>query len=708
MKDNWTKLAICALACISLIGCKKQPEIDKTNPFLSEYNTPFNVPPFDKIMAKHYMPAFEKGMADGREELNKIINNKSTPTFKNTIDPLDNMGDLLNKVSTVFFGITSANTNDTLQKIEIEVSPKLSEYRDEIYLNPLLFKRIKSIYENKAKFSLDDEQKYLLENLYKNFVRNGALLSVTEQDTLKKLNQEISVLSVAFSQNVLAETNKFKLVIDKEDDLKGLPEGVIDGAAEMANESGFAGKWLFTTQKPSMLPFLTYDANPNLRKLLYNAYLTRGNHNDEYDNKKMLADIVQLRTARAKLLGYKSHAALNLEDRMAKNPENVFNLLNQLWTPALRVAGEELNEMQKIASSEGAKFKIEPSDWWYYAEKLRKEKYNLDDNELRPYFTLDNVREGAFTVATKLYGITFTPINNIPVPHPDARAFEVKEANGSPLGVLYMDFYTRASKSQGAWCGGYLDHRWSDGKEIHPVVSVVFNFSNPSGNIPSLLSLDDVQTVFHEFGHALQGLFSINKYGTTYSAMDIVELPSQIMEHWATEPDVLKMYAKNYLNGEVMPDVLIDKIQKSRYFNTGFDNVELLAASMLDMAYYTLEAPVTVDVEKFEKDYINKIGLIKEIEPRYKSTYFLHIVGGYDAGYYCYTWAAVLDNDAFEAFKENGIFNKKTAESFRKNVLAPMGITDARQSFINFRGRDAIIEPLLKNRGLTPAPEIKN
>jgi peptidyl-dipeptidase Dcp len=356
--------------------------------------------------------------------------------------------------------------------------------------------------------------------------------------------------------------------------------------------------------------------------------------------------------------------------------------------------------MQRIARKEGAKFSIEPSDWWYYAEKLRKEKYNLDDNELRPYFKLDNVREGAFNVANKLYGITFSPISDIPLPHPDARAWEVKEADGSPLGVLYMDFFTRSSKSQGAWCGGYRDHKWLDGKEIHPVVTIVCNFTNPSGDTPSLLSLDDVRTLFHEFGHGLQGLFSINKYATTNPPMDMIELPSQIMEHWAEEPQVLRMYAKHYQTGEVMPDALIDKIQKSQFFNTGFDNVEIIAASMLDMDYYTLEAPVNIDIEKFEKDCMNKIGLIKEIEPRYRSTYFLHIVGGYDAGYYCYTWAAVLDNDAFEAFREKGIFDKTTAESFRKNILAPMGILDAKQSFINFRGRDAIIQPLLKNRGL--------
>lgn len=700
MMKNCTKLLISVLVCLSLISCKEQPVADKSNPFFTAYNTTFDVPPFEKIMAKHYMPAFEKGMTAGREDLKLILENNNEATFQNTIDPLDKMGELLTKVSYVFFGITSANTNDSLQKIEVEISPKLSEYRDEIFLNPDLFKRVKFIFESQAKFKMDDEQKFLLENLYRNFVRNGALLSATEQDTLKELNQKISVLSVNFSQNVLSETNKFKLIIDKEADLKGLPNSLIAGAAETAKVAGSDGKWIFTIQKPSMLPFLTYSDNRQLRKQLYDAYLTRGNHNDQYDNKKVLADIVRLRAKRAKLLGYKSHADLNLENRMAKTPQNVFTLLNQLWTPALKVAGEELSEMQKIASREGAKFKIEPFDWWYYAEKLRKEKYNLDDNELRPYFKLDNVREGAFTVANKLYGISFTPIDGIPIPHPDCKAFEVKEANGNPLGVLYMDFFTRASKGPGAWCGGYRDHKWVDGKEIQPVVTLVCNFTNPSGDTPSLLSLDDVQTLFHEFGHALQGLFASNKYIMTNPAMDIIELPSQIMEHWAVEPEVLKLYAKEYRTGEVIPDALIEKIQKSRYFNTGFDNVELLAASMLDMAYYTLEAPVNIDVEKFEQDYLKKTGLIKEIEPRYKSTYFLHIVGGYDAGYYCYTWAAVLDNDAFEAFKEKGIFNKETAESFRRNILAPMGITDAKQSFINFRGRDAKIEPLLKNRGL--------
>jgi peptidyl-dipeptidase Dcp len=703
MKNFCKMFLACGFLSIAVAGCKNKPVVvtDKTNPFFSEYNTPFNVPPFEKIMAKHYMPAFTKGMADGRKEIKNLSESNSTPTFRNTIEALDKSGDILNKVSFVFFSLASANTNDSLQKIEVEISPLLSAYRDEILLDSSLFKRIKYLYDKKGELSLDPEQEFLLENLYKNFVRNGALLKGADKDTLKKLNERLSVLSVKFSQNVLAETNKFRLVIDNQADLKGMPQNVINGASELAKKDSLEGKWVFTTQKPSMLPFLTYDENRVLRKKLYDAYLTRGDHGDNLDNKKVLADLVALRAERARLLGFKSHADLNLDNRMAKTPANVYSLLDQLWTPALKVAGKELNEMQKIADSEGAKYKIEPADWWYFAEKLRKGKYDLDDNELRPYFKLDNVREGAFAVATRLYGITFTPIAGIPLPHPDAKAFEVKEADGKHLGVLYMDFFTRPSKVQGAWCGEYRDHKWLNGKEINPVVTIVCNFNNPSNDTPSLLSLDDVQTIFHEFGHGLQALFSINKYSTTNTAQDIVELPSQIMEHWATEPEVLKMYAKNYKTGEIIPDPLIAKIQNSSFFNTGFDNVELLAASLLDMDYHTLEAPVNIDIKQFEKDHLQKRGLIKEIEPRYRSTYFLHIASdGYDAGYYCYTWAAVLDNDAFEAFREKGIFDKATAESFRKNILAPMGITDAEQSFIKFRGRKPEIEPLLKNRGL--------
>lgn len=692
-------IVIMILASVAAVSCNTAKK-DQGNPFFAEWQTPFGVPPFDLIENDHYMPAIDSGIAAARTEIDAIVSSSEPATFANTIVPYDRGGQLLNKVAYVFYSQTSANTNDTLEQLQMEVAPKISAFSDEMLLNAGLFARVKAVYENREAEQLDAEELFLLENLYKSFVRNGALLDSADQETLKKLNQEISVLTVKFSQNVLGETNDFKLVIDNEADLAGLPDGVIANAAEMAKAEGMEGKWVFTTQKPSMIPFLQYADNRELRKKLYDAYLNRGNNGNERDNNKILADLVRLRAERAKLLGYDTHADLVLETRMAKTPDNVLNLLTDLLGRALPVAKREREEMQQIIDDEGGNFRLAAHDWWYYAEKLRKAKYDLDETELRPYFTLDNARDGAFAVANKLYGITFTRISDIPLPHPDAQAFEVKEADGSHVGVLYMDFFPRESKRQGAWCGGYREHRVIDGKEITPVVTIVGNFTPPAEGKPALLSMDDVLTLFHEFGHGLQALFSENRYGSTTVAWDIVELPSQIMEHWATQPEVLSMYAKHYETGEVIPQELIDKIRNSSYFNTGFDNVEIMAASLLDMAYYSLEAPAVVDVQKFEKEAMQKIGLIPEIEPRYRSTYFLHIIDGYDAGYYVYTWAAVLDHDAFEAFKENGIFDQATATSFRKNVLAPMGTMDAEEMYLNFRGREPDIEPLLRNRGL--------
>jgi peptidyl-dipeptidase Dcp len=658
-------------------------------------------------MAKHYMPAFLKGMADGRIEIENIANSKDKPTFQNTVETFDKAGKLLTDVSAVFFSQSTANTNDSLQKVEVDVSPLLSAYRDEILLNSAFFKRIKSVYDNSAEFKLTAEQQFLLENLYKSFVRNGANLNKQDQDTLKQLNKQLSVLTVKFSQNVLAETNSFKMFVNKED-LKGLPESVIATAAETAKEAGQEGKWAFTTQRPSMFPFLQYSSNRNLREQLYHAYTNRGNNGNEFDNNKVLAEIVKLRAQRAKLLGYKTHSDFVLEPNMAKVPENVFALLNNLWEKAIPVAKSEVADMQKIITSEGGKFKLEPSDWWYYAEKVRKAKYDLDDTELRPYFKLENVREGLFTVANKLYGITLTPIESIPRPHPDAQAYEVKDADGSHLGVLYMDFFPRASKQQGAWCGNYRSYHMVNNKGVTPIVTVVYNFTRPSGDTPALLSVEEASTMYHEFGHALDALFNKSTYNETNVAVDFVELPSQFMEHWSIEPEVLKMYAKNYKTNEPIPAKLIEKIKKSAYFNQGFSTVEYLAASLLDMKFHTLTAPVNIDVQSFEKDYFIQIGLIPEIISRYRSTYFLHIAGGYDSGYYSYIWAAVLDNDAFEAFKEKGIFDKTIAAAYRKNILEKDGTMDAMQMFVNFRGRKPIIEPLLKNRGLMQNVSTKN
>ena len=707
MKNLHKILLITGLFSTALTGCKDQSGIDKSNPFFTEYNTPFDVPPFEKISAKHYIPAFEKGMADGRKDIEKLVKNTKKPTFKNTIKAFDDSGILLSKVSAVFFSQSTANTSDSLQKIEIEISPVLSGYHDEILLNAELFKRIKSVYDNRAEFKLNPEQQFLLENLYKEFVRNGANLNKMGQDTLKILNRKLSVLTVKFSQNVLAETNNYIMYVNKED-LRGLTEPLIATAAEKAKESGQDGKWAFTTQRPSIFPFLQYSENRKLRKQIFNAYTNRGNNGNESDNNKILAEIVKLRAERAKLLGYKTHSDFVLEPRMAKVPENVFNLLNNLWEKAIPVAKSEVAEMQKIIDREGGKFKLEASDWWYYAEKLRKEKYDLNDSELRPYFKLENVRDGVFTVANKLFGITFKPLPGLPCPHPDAQPFEVKDADGSHLGVLYMDFYPRESKQQGAWCGSYRSFHIVNNKGVTPVVTVVFNFTRPSGDLPALLSVEEASTLYHEFGHALDALFNKSTYNQTNIAWDFVELPSQLMEHWATEPEVLNIYARHYMTNDPIPADLVKKIRKSGYFNQGFETVEYLAASLLDMKYHTLEAPVNIDVQTFEKEYFNKIGLIPEIISRYRSTYFLHIAGGYDSGYYSYIWAAVLDNDAFEAFKEKGIFDQSTATSYRKNILEKNGTMDAMQMFVNFRGREPVIGPLLKDRGLLQEIEGKN
>lgn len=669
------------------------------NPLLAGFATPFGVPPFDLIKSHHYMPAFKQGMADNLKEVDAIVNNREKPTFSNTIVALDESGESLSNVSRIFFGLAEANTNDSLQKIQMEVSPLLSAHSDAINLNPKLFERIKSVYENQAQFNLKPDEIYVLENMYKGMVRNGSNLNPEKKEQLKKLNEELSLLTVQFDQNVLAETNGFQLVIDKKEDLAGLPESVISAAAEAAKAAGVEGKWVFGTTRPSMTPFLQYADNRDLRKKLYDGYLSRGNNGNVKDNNAVMARIVSLRTQRALLLGYPSHSHVILEPRMARNPENVLALLDKIWAAAIPAAVRDREEMQKIIEKEGGKFKLEASDWWYYAEKLRKARYDLDEKEMRPYFKVENVRDGAFDVANKLYGITFTEIQDIPKPHAEAMAYEVKEADGSHIGVLYMDLFPRPGKKQGAWCGGYRNHWVKRGTEITPVVSMVGNFTRPTGDLPALISLDEALTHFHEFGHALEGLFAENRLNSTFIAWDFVELPSQIMEHWATEPEVLKSYARHYQTNEPIPDALIEKMEKSSYFNQGFVSTEFVAACYLDIAFHSRTDTALLNIGKFEKDFLGGKGLIPEIQPRYRSTYFTHITGGYDSGYYSYEWSAVLDNDAFEAFKEKGLFDKATAASLRNNILAKDGTMDPMQMFVNFRGRQPDITPLMRNRG---------
>ena len=670
------------------------------NPFFAEYDTPYKVPPFDIIKPEHFVPAYEKGMEQQKAEIEQLVSNTEAPTFDNTIAALDRSGKLLSDVSRVFGGLSGANTNDEIKAIQKQMAPRLSAHRDEINLNKNLFERIKAVYEQREEKDYTDEQMYLLENLYKRYVRNGAELNDEDQAKLKEINQRMSKLGVQFGQNVLAETNEFKLVIENEEDLAGLPESSITGGAEAAIEAGLEGKWVFTTHKPSMIPFLQYSEKRDLREKIYRAYTKRGDNDNEYDNKQIISDIIKLRIERANLLGYKTYADYRLETRMSGNSENVYGLLSRLWDASLPVAKKERQEMQAIIDREGGGFKLASWDWWYYAEKLRKEKYQLDDTELRPYFVLNNVRDGAFWVANQLYGLTFEELEGMPLPHPDAQVFEVKEADGSHCGVLYMDFHPRTSKRGGAWCGTYRSQSRKYGKEIDPVVNLVCNFSKPIGDNPAMITLEEVETLFHEFGHGLDNLLSNVTYGTTFRSSDFSELPSQIMEHWAVHPTVIKHYAKHYQTGETIPDDLVDKIVKSGYFNMGFITVEYLAASLLDMKYHTLSEPQDLDINQFEKDYFEGIGLIPEIVSRYRSTYFNHIIGGYAAGYYSYIWSEVLDCDAFEAFKETSLFDQETANSFRINILAKNGTADYKTMYLNFRGREPKIEPLLKNRGL--------
>lgn len=674
------------------------------NPFLTKYTTPFEVPPFDQIKLEHYKAAFLKGMDAQAKEVNAIVNLKTTPDFENTIAALDQSGKLLTKVSAVFYGQNSANTSDEMQDLSRDLSPLLSKHEDDIKLNAKLFKRVKAVYDSRAKLKLNKEQAKLLEETYKDFVRGGANLSVENQTKLRELNSELSLLELTFGQNMLKETNSFKLVIDNKEDLSGLPESLIASASDAAKAAKLEGKWLFTLHNPSVMPFLQYSDKRDLREKIYKGYINRGNNGNDADNKEVVKKLVTLRLEKAKLMGYKDYAAFVLENRMAKDENKVYALLDEVWKPALAKAQDELADINAEIKKEGGNFEPEGWDWRYYFEKAKIAKFNLDENEVRPYLELNNVREGAFYVANKLYGITFTQIKGIPVPHEEATAFECKDKDGTHLGVLYMDFFPRESKRGGAWCGGYRSQTYKNGKRVAPVVTVVCNFSKPSGDKPALLNADEAETLFHEFGHALHSLFRDVHYdGVASVPRDFVELPSQVMEHWVFEPEVLKVYAKHYLTGEVIPASLIDKLEKSGKYGQGFATVEYLAASMLDMDYHVLkEIPANLDVSKFEADAMNKRGLLKQIPPRYRSTYFNHTMGGgYTAGYYSYIWAEVLDADAFEAFKETGnIFNPEVSSKFRKHVLTPGAIDEAMDMYKTFRGKEPGTTPLLKNRGL--------
>ncbi|HLV30658.1 MAG TPA: M3 family metallopeptidase, partial [Chitinispirillaceae bacterium] len=699
MSKKIRNLLLTVVFATGLIACQNQSnvsELDMNNPFFKEWNTPYGVPPFDEIKEEHYVPAIQEGIKKHEEEVKAIVENQEAPTFENTIVAYDKSGELLSKVTGVFYPLNSANTNDNMQELAREISPLMTKHGDNISMNPELFSRIKSVYDRRNELNLDKEQLRVTEKYYQDFVRSGANLSAEDQQKLRGWNEELSKLQLQFGENLLAETNRnFKLVVDNKEDLAGLPEDVIARAADDAKAVGEDGKWVFTLAKPSMIPFLQYAENRDLREKLYRGYFMRGDNDNEYDNKEIIKQIVKLRDQKAKLLGYDNHAEYVIDINMAKTPEAVYEFLMKLWEPALEMAKHDVKEMQQIIDKEGGNFELASWDWWYYSEKLRKQKFDLDEAEIKPYFSLDNAKKGLFYVVENLYGLKMER-RDWPTYHEEAEVYEVLEADGSPLGVMYMDFHPRDGKRVGAWSTGFRSATYRDGERIPRIGSIVMNFTRPSGNTPALLSFDEVSTLFHEFGHALHGLFSDGPYDRTAGSVprDFVELPSQVMEHWAAEPEVLKVYATHYQTGDPIPDQLIDKLQKSGTFNQGFETGEFVAAALLDLDFHTTGNPDIVDVRAFEKESMDKLGLISEFIPRYRSTYFSHIFnGGYSAGYYVYYWAGVLDTDAFYAFKETGdIFNPEVAARFR-TLLEKCGSDEGMVIYKNFRGKEPSVEP---------------
>lgn len=688
-----------AMSCM-VCACGQQAA-DTGNPFLSEFETPYGTPDFDRIKVEHYEPAFLKGIEQQNEEIKAIVENPEEPSFENTIVALDNSGEILARVSGVFFALTEADTNDEMMELEAKIAPMLSEHSDNIFLNQDLYKRVAAVHaqEEAGKIQLTTEQHYLLDKYYKEFVRSGAGLDAQKQERLREINKQLSTLTIEFGNHVLADNNDYLLVVDKKEDLAGLPDAVIAGAAQEAKAHGKDGKWVFTLQESSRTPLLQYAQNRELRKNIYQAYTSLGNRGNANDNKEVLKKVLALRLEKAQLMGFNNFAEYQLADNMAKNPKNALDLLYGLWEYSIKNAKAEAAELQKIMDREGKGEKLEAWDWWYYAEKLRQEKYDLNEDAIKPYFSQEDVHNGLCTVVNKLYGITLTPCDSISVYNKDVKTYIVKDADGSLLGVFYSDYMPRASKRSGAWMSNFREQQ----EGVRPLIYNVASFTKPAGDLPSLLTIDEARTMYHEFGHALHGLLTQCKYkgvSGTSVAQDFVELPSQIMEHWAVEPEVLKMYAKHYQTREVIPDSLIAKIENQALFNQGFMTTELLAAAILDMEMHCLTTMEGFDVLQFEKQLMDKLGLIPQIAPRYRSTYFNHIMGGYAAGYYSYIWAERLDTDAFEAFKEHGLFDQATATSFRKNILEKGGSDDPMKLYVTFRGAEPSLDALLKTRGL--------
>jgi len=678
-------------------------EKNNMNPFLKEYETPYKIPPFEDIKSEHYMPAFLQGMKEHLLEIDRIIKNSEDPSFENTIVELERTGKTLDKVSNVFFNLLSSNTNNEMDSIAQEVSPLLSAHSDKISLNKDLFNKVKNIYLKKDSLNLNTEQLRLVDETYKSFIRSGVQLSSNSMKELTKINQRLSSLSLQFDQNLLKETNEgYNLIIEDENMLEGLPEDVIIQAQKLAEANGHKNKWVFKPTRVSMYPFLTYSTKRGLREKLYTSYIKRGDNDNQKDNKNLALQMVDLRTQKANLLGYNTHADFVLENTMAKNTNQVKKLLDQVWEPGLARAKSEAQEMQSLIQEEGGNFKLAAWDWWHYSEKIRKLKYDFSEEEIKPYFSENNVLKGAFDVATKLFEITFTERFDLPKYRENIRTFEVKDLSGDVIGIFYTDYTVRANKGGGAWMNTFRSQSKFDGKQI-PLVMNTCNFPPPNEDGVSLLSFEQVTTLFHEFGHALHGLLSDATYPSlsgTRVTRDYVEFPSQMMENWAGEPEVISSFAKHYQTNEPIPEDLLTKITKASKFNQGFATTEYLAAAYLDMAWHSQDTKIE-DANAFEKTTLDNLGLVPEINSRYRSTYFAHIfAGGYSMGYYSYLWTEVLEADAFQPFREKGIFDKETADKLKKYVYSAGNTDDLMTQYKRYRGSEPKIEPLLKKRGL--------
>jgi len=693
------------LLTLSIVVSMSLQGFSQDNPFFKDWNTPFGVPPFNEIKIEHFWPAYQAAMAEEMAQVWDIIRNPEAPTFENTIVALDKSGDLFRKVMPVFSGLTSVNNNPALQQLARQFSPVMSKHRDDIGLNPELFKRVKAVYLQKDRLNLDVEQMKLLDNTYRRFVRGGSDLPADKQEQLRKVNSELATLQLSFSQNLLAETAAFQLKVNDKSKLTGLTDAMLAEARSRAQKANDANAYYFGLDNPSIMPFLQDADNRELRTEILNAYLTRANHNNAQDNKEIIKKIVALRLERAKIMGFENFAQMAIEERMSKDPETVMTFLNKLWIPSLDMAKSELIDIEKVMRKSKVPMPSTPGDWRYFFNKSKQQKYSINQEEIRQYFQLEKVREGIFYVCNRLWGITFAELKNMPLPHPEATVWECKDKDGSTLGLVYLDMHARPGmKNGGAWCGSYRSQSFEDGKRVIPIMTIACNFTRPSGDKPALLTTDETNTFFHEFGHCLDGLFRATKYrGTSGNQRDFGEFASQIMEHWVFEPEVLKVYAKHYKTGASIPSSLVKKIDQNEMYGQGFITTEFLAASLLDMEYHLLkEIPRDFDIEKFEKSILDKYGLISQIPPRYRSTYFSHTFsGGYSAGYYMYIWAEQLDSDAFEAFLEKkNIFDQDLANKLRYEIFARGGIEDAIILYKNFRGKEPDVNALLRNRGL--------